>query len=182
MVFKRKPDASRRRGPDAGATAVEFALVAAPLFFMIFATLEVAMIFIASTTLENAVQREARTIRTGEFQKSQGADQALNRAQFVSGVCENMSFLAARCDANTLFVDVRTPAGFTQSGAPNPIRNGAFDAGELTFQPGTQGQIVLVRAFYKWPLMTPVMTQALARVDGGSAVLQATATFRNEPF
>ena len=55
-----------------GVAAVEFALIAAPFFMLLFAILEVAMIFFSSLVLENGVINAARTIRTGEFQKTGG--------------------------------------------------------------------------------------------------------------
>ena len=46
-----------------GATAVEFALIAAPFFFLLFAMLEVAAVFFTGTVLENAVLEAARQLR-----------------------------------------------------------------------------------------------------------------------
>jgi Flp pilus assembly protein TadG len=53
-----------------GATAVEFAFVAAPFFLLVFAILEIALIFFASAIIEEAVADAARDIRTGELQSS----------------------------------------------------------------------------------------------------------------
>ena len=172
----------RRRGADEGATAVEFAMVAAPLFFMIFATLELALVFITSTTLENALSRGARTIRTGQQQAAAaGKSAAVSEAEFVAAVCDNMAFLKDGCTDN-LFIDVRRSTTFSSVGAPDPTSSGKFDDTQLKFEPGGQSEKILVRGFYKWPLITPFLSEGLAKVDGNTAVLMATETFRNEPF
>ena len=42
--------------------------------------------------------------------------------------------------------------------------------------------IVVVRAFYEWELMTPILSAPLANLSGNRRLLQATVVFRNEPF
>lgn len=177
----------RRRGSTAGATAVEFAMVAGPLFFMIFATLEVALVFIASTSLENAVARTARLIRTGQAQAA-----SFTKQRFEEEVCGQMTFLKDHCLAQRLYVDVRVVPEFRDGQGssatatddfPDPVRSdGQFDGSGMCFDGGQQGDIILVRAYYRWPLLTPVMTKALSRLKDGEAVLEAAETFRNEPF
>ena len=157
-------------------------MVAGPLFLLIFGIIEVAAVFIVSTTLENAMSRASRTIRTGEHQTAQqGQTNAVSRAAFMDAICDNMAFLEDHCRSH-LSVDVRTAAGFSTAGMPDPVQNGTFNDGALGFQPGGEREIVVVRGFYRWPLMTPLLSDALSRLDGGVAVLTATSTFRNEPF
>ena len=187
-----KRRAAAGRGAESGATAVEFAMVAGPLFFMIFATLEVALAFIAATSLENAVARTARMVRTGEAQAAK-----YDRAKFEEAVCNQMTFLKDHClhsdgQGRRLSVDVRVlptfrdTKGSTSTAAddlPDPFRSdGGYDSGQLCFQGGQAGNIVLVRAYYRWPLLTPMMTKALSRINNNQAVLQTAETFRNEPF
>ena len=49
-----------------GSAAVEFALVALPFCFMIFAILEVVLIFTLDSVLENAAINTGRLVRTGQ--------------------------------------------------------------------------------------------------------------------
>ena len=177
MIKRANPLRRRRRGAQEGATAVEFAMVAGPLFFMIMATLELAMVFVVSTMLESALSKAAREIRTGQQQGS--AD--VSQDAFIDKVCSQMVFLQASCEGQ-LAVDVRGTAGFSSDGAPDPTEGGAFSTSNLTFQPGGPNAIVLVRAFYKWPLFTPFLSQALSKVGGNTAVITAADTFRNEPY
>ena len=158
-------------------------MLAGPLFLLIFGIIEVAMVFIVNTTLESAVTRGARTIRTGEHQTAQQG-QALNlsRQAFMDAVCDNMSFLSDHCRTH-LSVDVRTPGAFSTATLPDPVgADGSFNDAGLGFTPGGQQQIVLVRAYYRWPLITPLLTETLSRLDGNVAVLTATVAYRNEPF
>ncbi|KAF0113370.1 MAG: TadE family protein [Hyphomonadaceae bacterium] len=54
------------RRKNRGSTAVEFALIATPFVFMIFALIETMLVFFTQTTLEAAVAEESRKIRTGQ--------------------------------------------------------------------------------------------------------------------
>jgi len=65
-----------------GATAVEFAMVAAPFLAMMFAIIETAIVFFAGQTLETAGADSARLIMTGQAQ-TQGFDQTA----FKNAVC-----------------------------------------------------------------------------------------------
>ena len=85
---------SRARG---GATAVEFALVILPFLGLVFATLELGMMFLVSTTLESSAQEAARTIRTGQFQSGAGT-----AAAYKNAVCNGMGWLAGDCQAMPL--------------------------------------------------------------------------------
>ena len=59
----------RQFGRDAsGASAVEFALIALPLFYMLFVILEIGIVFFANYELENAAAQGARMLRTGQAQ------------------------------------------------------------------------------------------------------------------
>ena len=65
-----------------GATAVEFAMVAAPFLATVFAIMETAFVFFAGQTLETAAADSARLIMTGQAQ-----NQAFNQAKFKTAVC-----------------------------------------------------------------------------------------------
>ena len=156
---------------------MEFALVAAPLMLMLFGILELAMVFLLASTLENATSTVARTIRTGQAQGG-GATATSIR----DSICTNLNWLLmSQCQSN-LSVDVRTFTQFNNPAAPSPINKGKFDSSALMYSPGNPGDIVLVRAFYKWTLFTPLLTGALANLDNGVTLLTAATTFKNEPY
>jgi Flp pilus assembly protein TadG len=162
----------RARG---GAAAVEFAMVALPFLALIFATVELGMMFLVSTTLESSAQSAARTIRTGQFQSGAGT-----AAAYKTAICDGMGWLGADCQAN-LYVDVRTFNTFAAVTAPPPIANGAIDPTAMTFQAGAACSIVLARAFYNWTLLAPDLS-GVAHMNGNKVLLTAAGAFRNEPF
>ena len=160
-----------------GLAAVEFAMIAIPFFLLIFGLLEVCVIFIMSSVLEHGASEAARSIRTGQFQQA-GFDQA----QFKNDICGEL-FGMLSCDSK-LQLDVKTFADFASTGNPDPIdpATGDLATGSFGFRPGAQNQIVVVRVFYEWDLLIPVMSAPLANMSGNRRLLQATIAFRNEPF
>ena len=161
---------------ERGATLVEFGLIAAPFFFLIFGLLEVCLVFIMSTVLEHAVSEASRPLRTGESQ-----DAGITQEQFRLTVCgELMGMLD--CDGR-LHIDVKTISGFSGANMSSPLdEDGNFDDGGFTYEPGGPNDIVAVRVFYEWKLITPWISKPLANMAGDRHLLQASAVFRNEPF
>lgn len=159
-----------------GATAVEFALIATPFFFLLFAIVEVTMVFFTSTALEHASSEIARKVRTGEFQSS-GA----SSGDFVNQVCGEMTGLIA-CNGN-VSVDIRTFTDFGNVTVNNPIdATGNLNTGSFQFNPGNAGDIVLVRVFYNWQLNTPLIGSVFANLSGNRRLIVSSMAFRNEPF
>ena len=162
---------------EGGAAAVEMALVATPFFMLLFGIIEIGMIFLISSTLENAMDLAARSIRTGQLQSGGSA----TASAFKTTICNNFGWFKSDCTAH-LSVDVRTYATFAAVTAPQVVQNGTFNSSALTFTPGGPEDIVVVRAYYQWSLITPFFNQALQQLNGGSALLTSTAAFRNEPY
>jgi Flp pilus assembly protein TadG len=156
------------------ATAVEFALIATPFFILLMGLLEVAMMFMLSTNLDFGVAEAARRVRTGEIQNGGG------QAAFRTLLCAEVSALMA-CDAN-LMLDVRTVTDFASMTNNNPISGGNVDPTQFIFDAGDAGDIVLVRAFYKWQIITPMLGTVMKNMNGNQRLVQANAAFRNEPF
>ncbi len=158
-----------------GAAAVEFALIAAPFFLLIFATLEVALFFLGSTIIENGVNEAARSIRTGQLQQS---NQTV--ADFRGSICERISSVA---DCSRIKVDVRTFESFSSSSTGSPLNgDGEIDDSAFTFNPGGGGDVVVVRVFYDWQLLAPGVISGMSNMGDNKRLITATAVFRNEPF
>ena len=162
-----------------GSAAVEFALVLMPFFLLTFGLAEVAMVGLAQTSLDFAVSETARQIRTGRAQMG-GTTEAQIRAQ----LCDEINnFIVMSCDGN-LHLDVRRFDSFTDASnnALNPIQNNTFNAGGMGYQPGQPSDIVVVRAYYSWKVITPLFEPIFQNVSGGQRVLVSTMMFRNEPY
>lgn len=151
-------------------------MVAFPFFLMIFAVLELGLIFMIDTVLENASLQASRLIRTGQASGGQ-----ITAAAFKQRLCDNMSIFASDCPSR-VNVDVRVLPQFRNANPPDPIVNGQMDQTQLQYLPGGPGDVVLIRAFYRHTLITPLMSQALQKLNSGEAVLTVTTAFRNEPF
>lgn len=158
-----------------GSAAIEFAMVAMPFFLMMFALLELGMVFVVDSVLANATFETGRLVRTG-----QAGAAAMTREQFRTDLCSRMSVFSADCE-NRLSVDVRVIPTFATP-LPDPMEDGeTFDEGQLGFDYGAPGSLVVVRVWYKQPLVTTFLSQGLSRLGDGSSRLMSTTAFRNEP-
>jgi Flp pilus assembly protein TadG len=160
-----------------GSAMVEFALVAPVFFALLFAIIEVALVFYASQVLETVTQDSARTIMTGQVQTA-----ALTKTAFKTNVCARISVLFD-C-ANGIYIDVQSYSAFSSVNITPPIdASGNFMSTTMNYNPGASGDIVVVRVFYQWPLIvTGLGFSNVANLTNNKRLLTATAAFKNEPF
>lgn len=166
----------RARRAREGAAAVEFGIVALPFFMMIFAILELGMVFVLDSVLNSAVMDTGRLVRTGEAEAA-----GFSAAVFKTQVCSRMNIFAGDC-GNRLTVDVREIPRFQTPSLPDPMETGAFEDSSLAYANGQPGSLMVVRAWYRHTLFTPFLSQGLSRLNDGAAMLTATSAFRNEPW
>ena len=159
-----------------GATAVEFSLIATPFLALMFGVFELGLVFMVSTTLDNATEAASRTIRTGQLQSGGGS-----AGTFKAAVCDNMTWLVSSCD-DKLTIDVRTFPKFADVSMTSPVTDGEIDDAKTSFTPGGGEDIVVVRAYYEWTLITPMLNACLANLGGTKRLVYSTVTFRNEPY
>ena len=153
-----------------GAVAIEFAFVAIPFFVLIFAIIELGLAFLVSMTLENAMMTVDRRIRTGDLQNA-----SATAATYRTAVCQQMSWLGASCESS-IILDVRVLPSFVAGG-----NLAAPKAAKTCWDPGGPNSIVLVRGYYKWPLITPLMQNAVGGTPGNRQI-NFSAVFANEPY
>jgi Flp pilus assembly protein TadG len=165
----------RFRRARTGATAVEFAIIAAPFFLLLMGILELALVFLVSTTLEHATHEAARQLRTGEFQM---ADKTTDD-EFEDLVCARLAWIGDSCKAQ-LNIDSRaygTISAMLTDQAAKP-----YDPEDTCFEAGGPGQVVLVRSSMKWKIFTPLLRPSMGASGDGTKYLRTTTAFRNEPF
>ena len=166
----------RFRRAQRGATAVEFGIVALPFAVMLFAVLELGLVFVIDSSLESAVVDTGRLVRTGQAQAA-----SKDRDAFKEAVCSRMTIFEDSCNAR-LKVDVRTVTDFSAP-PPDPMEDGEeFSEDGLGYDDGGARSLVVVSAWYNQPLFTPFLKDALSELGDGSAWITATTAFRNEPF
>lgn len=154
---------------DRGATAIELAFVAPMFIALLVATIEIGVLEVMSSNLDAAVMTAARKIRTG------ASDRPASGADFAALVCSNMVDAAADCRSRLAF-SVQKVADFASAqSAADAKPSGQFDA-------GGPGDIILVRATYRWPLILPMYAGNFQLAGPNEAQLDARAAFRNEPY
>jgi Flp pilus assembly protein TadG len=157
-----------------GATAVEFALVAAPFIALLIAILETCLVFLAQEVLQTATSQAARLIMTGQAQ-----NQSMTASQFKQQVCNDAGALFS---CSGIYVNVQTSTSFGGMTQPNPLQGGNFNSGSMNYSAGGPGDVVLVQVFYQWPVNLGPLGFDLSNMNGNNRLLVATAVFRNEPY
>jgi Flp pilus assembly protein TadG len=160
-------------GNRRGATAVEFAIVGAPFVALLLAILESGFVFFAQMELQTATSEASRMIMTGQAQL-----QGMSSAQFKNLVCANASVLF-NCD--NIYVNVQVASSFSTMAQYNPVTNGQFN-NTMNYATGGPDDIVVVQAFYAWPIIIGPLGFNLSNMNGNQRLLVGTAVFRNEPY
>lgn len=149
-------------------------MVAFPFFFMLFAILEIALIFTIDSVLDSATTEAGRLIRTG-----QAGAQSMTKLQFREEVCERMTVFEPGC-LDQLTVDVQVVPQFDVI-LDDPVADGDLDDSETGYTNGAPADLMLVRVWYQQPLVTAFLAPGLTELGDGTHVLTAATAFRNEP-
>lgn len=156
-----------------GTAALEFAVIALPLFLMIAGMIETGVLAFTSAVTEAATREAARQVRTGNVQNASDAV-----ARFRTEFCQN---LPSTFNCASFYFDVRTFPEFASISLP-PVVIGADGVPQgLQFAPGGANEVVSVRVIHSYHFMTPLIGEAMG---GGSSTLTliSTAVMRTEPF
>ena len=156
------------------ASALEFALLALPTILLLLGILEVALVYVGTFSLEEAVDYGARLVRTGQAQD-------WDATTFKNNMC---TALVPPLTCSGLQVDVTSNYdSFNDVTSSDPLNADGSLKNDFSYNPGGSGQIVVVRAYYDWPLIAKFPKGiALSNMANGDRLLEATAVFRNEPF
>lgn len=146
---------------DEAGTAIEFAIVAPALFALILGTIQLVLVFLAQAALETACEGAARYVLTGQAQTNfNGIYNTQNQLittpqqQFNTYICSQMqSFMGC----GYLFADVTSGTDYSTVSLAEPTWT--FDSkgnvtNTFTYSPGSQGNIVVVRLYYFWPVIS----------------------------
>jgi Flp pilus assembly protein TadG len=159
-----------------GAAAIEFALVGSAFMMMLLASFEFGFMLFVQSVLDNASRDAARLIRTGQVQMSSNPTNT-----FQSLLCSDVGSLIGcgniiyQAEAFNAWSDAQTAVNTP----PTRSSSGAFvSAG---FNPGSQGQILVVTVTYNYPFFTPWIGGMLGG-SSNTALLMSTVVFQNEPY
>ena len=160
-----------------GSAAIEFAALALPFAFLIFAILESCLSFAAQQLLANSADKVARELRTGQT-KAAGFDEAALRAK----ICADLELIVTSgCPG--LEVDLKEYATYADAAAVQIVltSNNDIDTTGFAVTPGKSQTKNMLRVFYRWPVITEFMRESMGMTDG-KAILFSTVTWQNEPF
>ncbi|MEN3291499.1 MAG: hypothetical protein V7642_752 [Burkholderiales bacterium] len=146
---------------ERGASAVEFAIVAPLLFFLLLAIVDVSVLFWVRLTMQHAVREGARYAVTGrdDFDPA-----AVNRQRHVA-VIEKI-----KESSMGLFERVEPRINGIAYGDPGGYQGGMF---------GISGQIWVLHIDCSWPLLTPMLQPFFL---DGKYRFSVAAMMRNEAF
>ncbi|MBS0470307.1 MAG: pilus assembly protein [Proteobacteria bacterium] len=175
-VRLRRAAARMRAEQNRASAIIEFALIAPVFFILLLGIVENGLIYFAGSTLQYATDNAARYIRTG-----QASSASMTQTQFRNMICGDISPLLA-CNSN-LQIDVQAYTSYSNASYSTPTdSSGNLKTSLNNFQIGSACSVVLVRSFYVWHVITPVLSPFLTNMTTGNHLITATAAFRNEPF
>jgi Flp pilus assembly protein TadG len=166
-----------------GATAVEFALVAAPFMALLVALLETALVFFAGRVLDEVTEEASRYILTGQAQNAN-----VTQAGFSNYICtgsNTAALVSALFTCSKLLVNVQTYSSFGSSSCSSPTltynSQGAV-TNSWSYNPGGPSDIVVVQVMYQWPIVLGPLGFNLSNLSNGDRLLTSCAVFKNEPY
>ncbi|HAJ89575.1 MAG TPA: pilus assembly protein [Rhodospirillaceae bacterium] len=162
------------KGEDA-ATAVEFALVAFPFFYLLVGIIELSIMFAAMSTLDAATNDAARLIRTGQVQQTNGDP----RQMFEDVLCGKVKGFIP---CNAIQYEVITMDGFSDFASYPASFDEDGNLQSAGFDPGSVDDVVLIRAAYRYPLLTPLLGAAFADSPHNSKLMITTVVLETEPY
>lgn len=176
-----------------GATAIEFAALCIPFFMIVFASVETFVAFSAEQVLVAANDTMARKLRTGEITFNLGRPKTdMTEEQFRKAFCDEIAILIT-CSAGEikkpekLLIDVRSFAKYSDIPKAIPVSNAVLDKSGFKFAPGGKKSINIVRAYYRWEILTDIVRPYISNVlsaDGSrrNYLMVATTVVQNEDY
>lgn len=151
-----------------GASAVEFALVAPLLFFLLFVIVDIGVLFWVNLTMQYAVREGARYAVTGQSNLDPNAANQQRYLAIVQEIQNNsMGLYNLVSPSYVITINGGTSTSYSSSGS---YTSGMF---------GKPGDIVVLQINCAWPLLTPLIKPMFLN---GTYSFSVAATMRNEGF
>ena len=176
----------RRFAADTRAnTAIEFAIVVPILFFILFTTMEVALIMFVKTGIESATSQAGRTGKTGYLEAKYATREEYIKSQINDKLGELL-------DTDALTITLKNYTDFAKIGEPEPSctlgdagcvaggpdggyrdvnGNGMYDEDMAAAGAGGAGAVVVYVVEYDYPLQSPILEllNYITKAYGGSS-------------
>lgn len=168
---------------EGGATIVEFAILLPVFISFVLGIIDICAYFFVAGQLQYAVEQASRSIRVGKTTVI--GDTSTQGDAFRALVCDNISaYLVTNC-TTSLQVDVRSFDSFdtvTLPATQDVNGNGVIDPSEVTYCAGEPSTAVVARTFFNYSTIVPGLAVLFAAVVPGTVTIEATTTFRTEPY
>lgn len=158
--------------------AIEFSLVCLPFIYMTIAIIELCIFFASANTLEFAINSAARSIRTGQLQTNNPGNM---QQAFMTDLCSRLLGLID-CSKIDLEVMPMPDSQFTSAPTYAPVYDAQGRLVSRGFDPGTSGNVVLLRVAYRYPLWTPLFSNLFSTQPDHTIPLLSTVVLQNEPY
>ena len=159
---------ARRRD---GGPASEFALVAPIFIVLIFATAQVAIIYLANAYLETAAEDAARLVLTNQTG-------SMTAAQFQTALCNNITTLF-NCSKIMISLAPATSNTSISTAAPAFNPDGTLK-NALTYTQPAPGQTGVLQVLYQWPVIGLPLGFNFANLGNGTYLMMSTQVFTVE--
>jgi Flp pilus assembly protein TadG len=160
-----------------GATAVEFALIAPAFIATLVAVLQVCVFLFAQMAIQNAAVEAGRYFMTGQAQNGQWTASTI-----ITKVCTNTN-LSVLFNCSNMYVVVQNYSTFSSASTSAPaMYNGNTPITSYTFDPGTQGDVMVVQLIYAWPVVGAPFGFNLSNLPNNQTQLMGISAFRVEPY
>ncbi|MEM6461552.1 MAG: TadE/TadG family type IV pilus assembly protein [Pseudomonadota bacterium] len=178
------------RRDENGGVAIEFAFLAIPFFLLVFAIIETCLTFGAEQTMNYAVDKLGRELRTGQITFATGESTDMTEQEFRTALCNEVSvFFNCGDDVDQrLFVDLQSYATFAAIPTTVPLSSGELDTSGFSFSPGGPSTINMLRAYYIRGIAVDLFRPYLANIkaqgdaDPDHYLIVATTAYRNEAY
>lgn len=166
----------RFRYSKRASTAIEFAILA-PLFIgLVISVLETGIFFFAQNAIQAAAVQAGRLYLTGQAQAS-----GLTQSGLISNICPSIQSLFT---CSSLMVDLQSYSSFSSAVTSSPTIT-SNSQGQVTntwnYNPGTAGQIVILRLMYQWPVITGPFSLISPNLSNGTSLIMGVTAFMVEP-
>jgi len=154
-----------------GQALVEFALVAFVLFSILFAIIDLAMMFYVNLTMQHAVRAGTRYAVTGQTLtgNSTPADRLAAMIQTIRNNSNGLYDKNLNSPKDPV-VSIIHPGGVSYANYTGTPQSGTT---------GNPNDIIVVRLTYKWQLLTPLLKPFL---PNGIYTFTVKSTMKNEQF
>jgi Flp pilus assembly protein TadG len=161
-----------------GSVAVEFALISIPFVYLTIAIVELSLFFAAANMLEGGVNESARMIRTGQLQAQAQEDQ---EAIFREAVCDKL-FVLINCENVQIEVVAIGEGTFIGIEDLEPVYDDDGNLVPREFNAGDSKDVVMIRASYRYQLLTPLFSRLFSKEEDHTIPLLTTVILQTEPY